>query len=60
MYWLTLLCKGRVHRSIWVKPRPQQYWNAVKAGLLGEDWWVENLRMTKRTFIKVTNELQPY
>ena len=40
-----------VKRSVWVKPRPQEYWNAIKAGELGENWWIENLRMTKRTFV---------
>ena len=49
-----------VKRSVWVKPRPREYWNAIKAGELGENWWIENLRMTKRTFVKLSSELQPY
>ena len=49
-----------VQRSVWVKPRPQEYWNVIIAGELGNNWWIENLRMTKRTFVKLSSELQPY
>ena len=49
-----------MQRSVWVKPRPQEYWNAIKAGVLGENWWIENLRMTKTTFSKLTSELHPH
>ena len=49
-----------VSQSSVVYARPQEYWNAIKAGELGENWWIENLRMTKTTFVKLSSELQPY
>ena len=56
--WLSLFARGKC--SMWIKPRSQAYWNSVKAGLFGEEWWVANLRMTRRTFIKSCTELHPY
>ena len=41
MYWLPLLCNGRVHHSVWVKPRHQEL-ECCEKGLVGEGWWVEN------------------
>ena len=38
---------SKVQHSVWVKPRAQECWNTIKAGELGENWWMENLRMTK-------------
>lgn len=56
--WLSVITRGK--RSVWVKPRSQAYWNSVKAGIFGEEWWVLNLRMTRRTFVKLCTELRPY
>ena len=57
---ITTLYKNKVNRSIWIKPRRQGYWDAAKRGDFGEEWWHENLRMSKRTFVQLCGELQPY
>ena len=60
MYWLSLQCNNTVQHSVWVKSRPQEYWNTIKAEVLGENWWIENLRITKTTFVKLSSELYPH
>ena len=47
-------------RTIWRKPRSDQWWKDVENGKYGEEWWRDNLRMTERTFRILCNELQPY
>ena len=36
------------------------YWEAAKADVYGEEWWLENLRMSKATFGIQCNQLQLY
>ncbi|XP_065891631.1 uncharacterized protein [Dysidea avara] len=60
MYLFAALCNKRVIRSVWVKPRRTGYWDAAKRGIFGDEWWIDNLRMSKATFIKLCTELQPY
>ena len=38
----------------------KEYWNAVKRGDLGEEWWYMNLRMKRLTFVALCSELRPY
>ena len=47
-------------RSVWCKPRAQGYWEAAKAGAFGNEWWHENLRISKSTFTVLCNQLKPY
>ena len=47
-------------RTIWSKPRSDQWWKDVENGKYGEEWWRENLRMTEHTFRILCSELQPY
>ena len=47
-------------RTIWVRPRSDHWWKDVESGKYGENWWKENLRMTKHTFQILCSELQPY
>ena len=49
-----------IRRSIWCRPRSQHWWQAVLNGEFGDEWWKENLRMTKSTFDILCNELRPY
>ena len=46
----ALLDSSTVHRSVWCKQRTRGFWKAVKSGILGENWWCDNLRMKKQTF----------
>ena len=59
MVVLGVLAKRRPH-SIWCAPRSKQWWEAVLAGLFGEDWWKENLCLLHTTFNIICNELHPY
>ena len=45
---------------MWCKTRNKEYWNAVKTGDLGEEWWYMNLRMKRLTFVALCSELRPY
>ena len=36
------------------------FWNTAKSGVFGEEWWTENLRMSRSTFVMLCSEVQPY
>ena len=36
------------------------YWEAAKAGAFGDEWWHENLRMSKATFGVLCDNLRPH
>ena len=55
----TLNCSP-VERNVWVKPRTRVFWNTAKSGVFGEEWWIENLRMSRSTFVMLCSEVQPY
>ena len=55
----VLLSRTQVRTRIWRKPRSLEWWRGVQAGLYGEGWWRENLRLTKDTFDILCNELRP-
>ena len=64
---LSFLCsrvrtlnRSPVERSVWVKPRTRVFWNTAKSGVFGEEWWTENLRMSRSTFVMLCSEVQPY
>ena len=57
---ITLLNTPSVDRSVWCKPQAQGYWEVAKAGVFGDGWWYENLRMSKATFVVLCNQLKPY
>ena len=57
---ITLLNTPSVDQSVWCKPQAQGYWEAAKAGVFGDGWWYENLRMSKATFGVLCNQLKPY
>lgn len=50
----------RVGRVMWCKPRSRHWWEAVRSGVFGSEWWKENLRMSQDTFIIICNELRPH
>ena len=60
----AFLCQHSDHqpmpRSIWSKPRSTHWWESVRAGIYGEGWWKENLRMSKHTFTIICTLLRPY
>ena len=66
---LTLLCRRILlsvaytmkpaNKSTWCKARSTEWWRGVMTGLYGEEWWRENLRMTRSTFEIVCYELRP-
>ena len=58
MYLVAAWSKSPVDRSVWYKPRSHVYWEAAKAGAFGDEWWYENLRMSKATFGILCDELK--
>ena len=52
--------RKRVIRTVWCKPVCRGWWEAVKNGLFGEDWWKENFRMTQDTFKMLCSYLHPH
>ena len=46
--------------KIWCKPRSTEWWTRVITGLCCDEWWRENLRMTRETFERPCNELRPH
>ena len=51
---------GRIHRTCWAIPRSKNMLSDAIAGRLGNNWWKENLRMSRDTFYILCNELHPY
>ena len=56
----AFLDSSTVHRSVWCKQRTRGFWEAAKSGILGENWWRDNLRMKKQTFCLLCLELKPF
>ena len=52
--------KINIHPRIWSKDWSLEWWRGIEAGLYDDGWWIENLRMTKRTFAVICNELRPH
>ena len=44
-------------RSMWMKPRSNSWWEDVVNATFTSDDWLENLRMSKATFLYVCDEL---
>lgn len=55
-----VLTRRQVVPKVWCKTRSTEWWRGVSTGLYGDEWWRENLRMTRPTFEIVCNELKPY
>ena len=49
-----------IERSVWVCPRSKQWWSDVVLDRFGEEWWKENFRMHRHTFIALCSEVRPY
>ena len=49
--FMFLLIDMKAPRTIWMRPRTQQWWMDVQSGKYGNGWWKDNLRMTEHTFI---------
>ena len=48
-------------RQFWIRPgRTSAWWDNFVNGIVVEEEWKENFRMSKRTFNKLCAELQPY
>ena len=45
-------------RSVWMKPRSNSWWEDVVNATFTSDDWLENLRMSKATFLYVCSELR--
>lgn len=45
---------------VWCKERSKDWWTRVVSGSYGDEWWYDNLRMSKETFDALCMELQPY
>lgn len=45
-------------RSVWMKPRSNSWWEDVVNATFTANDWLENLRMSKATFLYVCNELR--
>jgi len=59
MVVLGILSKQCPH-SIWCKPCSKHWWEAVQAGTFGNNWWKENLHLSRSTFTVICNELHPF
>ena len=59
MVVLGILSKQRPH-SIRCIPRSKNWWQAVQAGTVGNNWWKENLRLSQSTFNIICTELRPF
>lgn len=57
---LLLGLRCRACPEVWCYYRSAEWWRGVLAGLYGDGWWVENMRMTRETFQLVCSELRPY
>lgn len=57
---IIALIKRRPVASIWSKPRSVQWWDMVIGGVQDEEWWRENLRMSKTTFDILCRELSSH
>ena len=42
------------------KPRSKDWWKQAIRGAYGEKWWLDNLRLSRRTFELLCTELNPY
>ena len=54
---IIALLKRRTTPSIWSKPRSQQWRDMVIRGEQEEEWWRDNLRMSRSTFDILCREL---
>lgn len=52
-------CNLRAVRTIWCKQRSRHSWTTIESGAFGEQWWKENLRLTKETSF-VCEKLHPF
>ena len=53
--------RTRTPRRFWVRPgRTQLWWKNFLNYVVVDEEWKENFRMTKRTFMKLCEELSPY
>ena len=50
----------RVGHMVWCRPHSRHWWEAVKSGVFGSEWWKENLCMSQDTFDIICNELCPH
>lgn len=57
---MFLLIDMKAPRTIWMRPRTEQWWMDVQSGKYGNGWWKDNLRMTEHTFRCLCNELRPF
>ena len=60
MYLVAAWSKSPLDRSVWCKPCSHVYLEAAKAGAFGDEWWHENLRMSKATFGVLCDKLRPH
>ena len=49
-----------LRRSIWIRPRSNEWWKDVEMNRYGDHWWKENLRVNRDTFAILCTELRPY
>lgn len=62
----AVLCAYRSHycpkivRTVWCKPRSRHWWRAVQSGIVGNEWWKENLHMSRDTFTFICSKLHPF
>ena len=60
---MAVLCAYRSHysprivRTVRCKPRTRHWWRAVEGGVVGNEWWKENLRMSRDTFMFICGKL---
>ena len=47
-------------KRAWCHQRSKEWWKMVSSGQLGEQWWRENRRMHRSTFVFLCRKLEPY
>ena len=49
-----------VERSLWCRKRSDDWWNVIVGKNFKEEDWVKNVRVSKRTFLFLCEELHPF
>ena len=52
--------RGRIQRICWCIPRSKYMFSDAISGRLGNNWWKDNLQMSRDTHYILCNELRPY
>ncbi|KAL0152737.1 hypothetical protein M9458_052460 [Cirrhinus mrigala] len=55
----SIIVSSTIQRNVWVRERSQEWWEHIVAGFT-EEQWVQNFRMSKRTFDMLCQRLSTF